>query len=1232
MLEAFHCVHRTLLFPFQLQLLFELLLCKMESKSSDKTKLPPIESTSKKGSTKTVDGKSPTNANASSKNKPAISKELSAAHPLLIGVDAQSLHPYYSELIDGLYKRPLVVSILIPKKTKKTFKYEYTKRESSQLGDFFSSDDEANQSVKRARTPERPSSRQAPKSAKKTKLLKVFIVKIYDLVESKEAAYTVVVRDFDKLLEELIIEENSMAVHDYFQPQSLEWWTRSLRHVLITFDKPNEGLSVVVDKNLIRKMVIYNMQHHVWMQQNLTPEQVRQQKIQRAASRKKRQRAQSRPKPLEDAPSLISVPWNDYVALGERNAGASFRGPSAGSGGSVGCISGKSSADSSSRKLPPVSSSSKTPPAQVFSVGDWIEANFKRGGQWFPGIVKKVHREPAGYLDIDYDDGRAEEMVEPKLVRAAGSAKNKKKKKRNLKQTDSLDLLSAGDGDTEGFGEQPSGVSAYPTDDPSSYDYGDVFSPAGTTAGGGYDSTYSQEESGYDVNASQSYGTDSQQWPENSHTIAQDSSTEVYENNSQECYDPSANSYTDSEAHVTGRQDAPTSAELPSNTNEEVLQESDYRAEDAGNGDYDSHAYDYTNQAVIEEDSQEATAAGAAISGGDQQEEKGYESEIAESAELLAREECISRPVTVSAYVEDLISNALEIVCPAPGPVEQAETAGLTESTTQRDYTSDEPPVLAASSVKIAATYDEHTADKAATQSEEVSDFIAKEYIDPSAQQSPTKMALQSLMQALSLEESSVEGSVSNKKAPKKVGKKKGSANTGKFSPPVESNASSLVLLGSSDSTRITTADSKAKKTKKTKVASKSSESARGSVDISRASAGFQPPRMEDYASPVIPRSVSPPSRAHSSISRKKKAKKPTTEKSTALVATADTHHPAVADPAVIAALLPPLKERVQHHPRARSHSHGQDDDDMSVGSHASHGSHFHGVDSHGNFDHSDLPHYNPHVTREEARKSAIQAILKPHSTAHDRYAYVMMPAPLHMSIPVSHHYGQGPKHEHPHAGQAHHDHNGKHAAHYEGDHHGSGNGEEAHKHAPHGEAHQNAPHHGHQQHHHHQHDPHYAHHDRPFEVSLNQDRTHAHNHYPNSEPDPLSETLHTLHYPTIFDVSLEDLEGSTSSLPPLPRQQLSTNTAATTQVSTAETESGTATSSSTALVVSDGGNRPTTKSKVRDTSPFPNKNQYKGPERRVIDIIEWARISVGGSPKKQKRKISAVEQRLLGR
>jgi hypothetical protein len=49
-----------------------------------------------------------------------------------------------------------------------------------------------------------------------------------------------------------------------------------------------------------------------------------------------------------------------------------------------------------------------------------------------------------------------------------------------------------------------------------------------------------------------------------------------------------------------------------------------------------------------------------------------------------------------------------------------------------------------------------------------------------------------------------------------------------------------------------------------------------------------------------------------------------------------------------------------------------------------------------------------------------------------------------------------------------------------------------------------------------------------------------------------------------------------------------------------------------------------------RPRSPFDNKGRFKGPQRRVIEIIEFARKSVGGPPNRQLRKISNVERRLM--
>mmetsp|Transcript_18449 Transcript_18449/g.30900 ORF Transcript_18449/g.30900 Transcript_18449/m.30900 type:complete len:474 (-) Transcript_18449:176-1597(-) len=59
-------------------------------------------------------------------------------------------------------------------------------------------------------------------------------------------------------------------------------------------------------------------------------------------------------------------------------------------------------------------------------------------------------------------------------------------------------------------------------------------------------------------------------------------------------------------------------------------------------------------------------------------------------------------------------------------------------------------------------------------------------------------------------------------------------------------------------------------------------------------------------------------------------------------------------------------------------------------------------------------------------------------------------------------------------------------------------------------------------------------------------------------------------------------------------------------------------------------GSSPNNASPPRARSPFERKDRFRGPQRRVLDIIEFARKSVGGPQKKQLRKLSLVERKLM--
>jgi hypothetical protein len=136
--------------------------------------LPPLISKPKKKGRKTSPPKAkgkPTPEKApspspASRKESKLSKDVTGVHPSMIGIDMQALHPHHSELIDGLYKRPLVVSILMPKKRPKSFKYETSKRAAL---DIWSSEGEDSDgaSSKRPRSPDRPSSQKSPTNGRR---------------------------------------------------------------------------------------------------------------------------------------------------------------------------------------------------------------------------------------------------------------------------------------------------------------------------------------------------------------------------------------------------------------------------------------------------------------------------------------------------------------------------------------------------------------------------------------------------------------------------------------------------------------------------------------------------------------------------------------------------------------------------------------------------------------------------------------------------------------------------------------------------------------------------------------------------------------------------------------------------------------------------------------------------------------------------------------------------------
>jgi hypothetical protein len=260
--------------------------------------------------------------------------------------------------------------------------------------------------------------------------------------------------------------------------------------------------------------------------------------------------------------------------------------------------------------------------------------------------VKKVHKD-AEYYDIDYDDGRNEQRVEAKLVRPSAADKA-----RSGLQSDALDLVSAG----ESVALQDSGGYQLP-EDPSSYDYGDAFSPGATAEVGEsfYDSSYGGgsyvEQSG-----------DEGQWS--------------YDAGQQQDAVAGGEEYGAAAAATSGDgwyeaaaegQDA-TNAQAETSATEYAgmeLSDADYNIDNAAaaaaDDDYDNHAYDYTNQAIISEDGNRAAEPADAANWSTAAAE-----EVADSADLIALENSTVERKVATPYVEEIIQSVLDTNYPVP--------------------------------------------------------------------------------------------------------------------------------------------------------------------------------------------------------------------------------------------------------------------------------------------------------------------------------------------------------------------------------------------------------------------------------------------------------------------------------------------------------------------------------------------------------------------------------------
>lgn len=219
-------------------------------------------------------------------NKPFV-----PARNIDVHFDIRDMVPFYTKLTDSVYQRPVVVTFLFPRSYCRKLHVSSPPSISKKETQHNSSSPNFNDSILYESStilPDSPTNaglisnqeddmisvdlnQQKVKDViNHARISKYFVVTVSDIVESRDASYKVIVRDFKDLLKEIKSEyDGSSAVEDYFNPQSLRWWITYIDQVLLVFDRPSGKLGALVDKGKICQRVKRKMEHHQWMLKRL---------------------------------------------------------------------------------------------------------------------------------------------------------------------------------------------------------------------------------------------------------------------------------------------------------------------------------------------------------------------------------------------------------------------------------------------------------------------------------------------------------------------------------------------------------------------------------------------------------------------------------------------------------------------------------------------------------------------------------------------------------------------------------------------------------------------------------------------------------------------------------------------------------------------------------------------------------------------------------------------------
>jgi hypothetical protein len=150
-----------------------------------------------------------------------------------------SLLPIFSELVEGIYIRPVTISILIPMRNKLGVEWTLTSAESG------------------------PTIRS---SSKKAKIRAYFKLTAHDLSRDRSASQVLRFADLQQFQQILIDQHNHPhAVQECFQPQSMHWWCKNIKQLVGVFDRPTGQLVVMVNRVVLKDRVARYVENYNWM-------------------------------------------------------------------------------------------------------------------------------------------------------------------------------------------------------------------------------------------------------------------------------------------------------------------------------------------------------------------------------------------------------------------------------------------------------------------------------------------------------------------------------------------------------------------------------------------------------------------------------------------------------------------------------------------------------------------------------------------------------------------------------------------------------------------------------------------------------------------------------------------------------------------------------------------------------------------------------------------------------